>query len=126
MTNDKIAAIRHKKGALMFDNIDSKIKGLAVLYTIAGIIGSIAGASYYFIHGVALIGFLILIFGILASWIGSFMLYGFGELISKTTKIEENIKKLQSLTPSQNSNQNDKNNDIPGKEETPNADYIDL
>ena len=62
----------------MFDNIDSKIKGLAVLYTIAGIIGSIAGASYYFIHGVALIGFLILIFGILASWIGSFMLYGFG------------------------------------------------
>ena len=24
------------------------------------------------------------------------------------------------------SNQNDKNNDIPGKEETPNADYIDL
>lgn len=54
------------------------------------------------------------------------MLYGFGELISKTTKIEENIKKLQSLTPSQNSNQNDKNNDIPGKEETPNADYIDL
>lgn len=110
----------------MFDNIDSKIKGLAVLYTIAGIIGSIAGASYYFIHGVALIGFLILIFGILASWIGSFMLYGFGELISKTTKIEENIKKLQSLTPSQNSNQNDKNNDIPGKEETPNTDYIDL
>lgn len=109
----------------MFNYIDSKIKGLAICYTIAGIIGSIAGAIYYFIHGVALIGFLILIFGILASWIGSFMLYGFGELISKTTNIEENIKKIQSLTPSQNSNQNDKNNDIPDKVKTPNADYVD-
>ncbi|UKI52362.1 MAG: hypothetical protein L6V79_02385 [Clostridium sp.] len=71
----------------MFDNIDSKIKGLAVLYTIAGIIGSIAGASYYFIHGVALIGFLILIFLVyLHPGSALFMLYGFGELISKTTK----------------------------------------
>lgn len=110
----------------MFNNIDRKIKGLAVFYTIVGIIGSIIGAILYWINNAILIGFVILIFGILASWIGSFMLYGFGELISKTTKIEENIKKLQSLTPSQNSNQNDKNNDIPGKEETPNADYIDL
>lgn len=110
----------------MFNNIDRKIKGLATFYTFAGIIGSIVGAIYFWAYGVVWMGFIILIFGILASWIGSFMLYGFGELISKTTKIEENIKKLQSLTPSQNSNQNDKNNDIPGKEETPNADYIDL
>lgn len=108
----------------MFDNIDSKIKGLAVLYTIAGIIGSIAGASYYFIHGVALTGFIILIFGILASWTGSFVLYGLGELISKSSNIEEGINKLQKVC--QNSNQNNKCNGIPGKEETPNADYIDL
>lgn len=110
----------------MFNNIERKIKGLAFFYTIVGIIGSIIGAIFYWVNSDISTGFLILFFGILASWIGSFMLYGFGELISKTTKIEENIKKLQSLTPSQNSNQNDKNNDIPGKEETPNADYIDL
>lgn len=107
----------------MFDNIDSKIKGLAVLYTIAGIIGSIAGASYYFIHGVALIGFLILIFGILASWTGSFVLYGLGELINKSSNIEEGINKLQKVC--QNSNQNNKCNGIPGKVKTPNTDYVD-
>lgn len=96
----------------MFNNIDRKIKGLAVFYTIVGIIGSIIGAIFYWVNDAILIGFLILIFGILASWIGSFMLYGFGELISKSSNIEERIKKLQFLTVCQNSNQNNKYNDL--------------
>lgn len=109
----------------MFDNIDSKIKGLAVLYTIAGIIGSIIGAIFYWVNDAILIGFIILILGILASWIGSFVLYGLGELISKSSSIEEEIKKLQSLTACQNSNQNNKYTDIPRKIKTTNADYVD-
>lgn len=96
----------------MFNNIDRKIKGLAVFYTIVGIIGSIIGAILYWINNAILIGFIILILGILASWIGSFVLYGLGELISKSSNIEEGIKKLQFLTVCQNSNQSNKYNDL--------------
>lgn len=96
----------------MFNNIDRKIKGLAVFYTIVGIIGSIIGAILYWINNAILIGFIILILGILASWIGSFVLYGLGELISKSSNIEEGIKRLQFLTVCQNSNQSNKYNDI--------------
>lgn len=96
----------------MFNNIDRKIKGLAVFYTIVGIIGSIIGAILYWINNAILIGFIILILGILASWIGSFVLYGLGELISKSSNIEEGIKRLQFLTVCQNSNQSNKYNDL--------------
>lgn len=96
----------------MFNNIDRKIKGLAVFYTIVGIIGSIIGAILYWINNAILIGFVILIFGILASWTGSFVLYGLGELISKSSNIEDGIKRLQFLTVCQNSNQSNKYNDL--------------
>ena len=96
----------------MFNNIDRKIKGLAVFYTIVGIIGSIIGAILYWINNAILIGFIILILGILAAWIGSFVLYGLGELISKSSNIEEGIKRLQFLTVCQNSNQSNKYNDL--------------
>lgn len=96
----------------MFNNIDRKIKGLAVFYTIVGIIGSIIGAILYWVNGDVLTGFIILILGILASWIGSFVLYGLGELISKSSNIEEGIKRLQFLTVCQNSNQSNKYNDL--------------
>lgn len=108
----------------MFNNIERKIKGLAFFYTIVGIIGSIIGAIFYWVNSDILTGFIILIFGILASWTGSFVLYGLGELISKSSNIEEGINKLQKVC--QNSNQNNKCNGIPGKVKTPNADYIDL
>lgn len=109
----------------MFNNIDRKIKGLAVFCTIVGIIGSFIGTIYFWINDAVLIGFIVLICGILASWIGSFMLYGFGELISKSSNIEEGIKRLQFLTVGQNSNQSNKCNGIPGKVKTTNADYVD-
>ena len=96
----------------MFNNIDRKIKGLAVFCTIVGIIGSFIGTIYFWINDAVLIGFIVLICGILASWIGSFMLYGFGELISKSSNIEEGIKRLQFLTVGQNSNQSNKYNDL--------------
>lgn len=107
----------------MFNNIERKIKGLAFFYTIVGIIGSIIGAIFYWVNSDILTGFIILIFGILASWTGSFVLYGLGELINKSSNIEEGINKLQKVC--QNSNQNNKCNGIPGKVKTPNTDYVD-
>ena len=82
----------------MFDNIGGKIKSLAkvvcwiciILFIIMGIIMCLAGPSYI-IYGV-----LVAVLGSLASWIGSFVLYGFGELIDNSAKIEENTRKLLS------------------------------
>lgn len=83
----------------MFSNIGGKIKGLATvisvigigLSVICGIIMIIAGAN----SGGAMVGtgFAVLIVGSLASWIGAFIIYGFGELIENTTVIAELMAK---------------------------------
>ena len=73
----------------MFTNIDKKIKTLAIVSTVAGCILSFIAAICCWVIGeeFILLGFVILIAGGLVSWIGSFLLYGFGELITQTTRI---------------------------------------
>lgn len=77
----------------MFKNIGGKIKTLAVILTVIDIIGSIVG-------GIVLIdmdeglGATVIVVGILFSWINSFFIYGFGELIENTQKIERNTSSL--------------------------------
>ncbi|MBQ7224930.1 MAG: hypothetical protein IJX06_05205 [Clostridia bacterium] len=79
----------------MFKNIDKKIKGVAIICTIAGCILSIIYAINYWSNNLILEGFLTLLFGCLFSWIGSFVLYGFGELITQTTNIAKGNPKMQ-------------------------------
>ena len=73
----------------MFDNIGGKIKNLAQVLCWIGIIVSVICAialwtqNSYRNQTVAL-GFGVLIGGALSSWIGSFFVYGFGELIEET------------------------------------------
>lgn len=81
----------------MFDNIGGKIKTLAKVICWIGIIvsiiaGIVAGVAMGSGSGV-LVAILIIVIGALCSWIGSFLLYGFGELIDNTKKIEENTRK---------------------------------
>ena len=94
----------------MFNNIGKKIKVLAMVICVIGIIGSVVwdilywityskaiqSAHYYGYYsssgsgagfGAVLVGILIPILGTLFSWIGSFFMYGYGQLIEKT---EEN------------------------------------
>ena len=85
----------------MFDNIGGKIKGLAKFNFGLGMSGSIifgvmclsaimrdsANAVMAFI-----VGLLICFGGTLVSWISSFTLYGFGELIEKTCLIEKHLR----------------------------------
>ena len=88
----------------MFNNIGGKIKALAkilcwigiVLSVISGIAAIAAGSSpvrvngsYTYVSGPA-VGITIIIFGCLASWIGSFFAYGFGQLIENTDEIRKN------------------------------------
>lgn len=79
-------------GGFMFDNIDKKIKILAICITIIGCICSFAYAVYLWSYGIVGYGFLYLIVGSLSSWIGSFVLYGFGELITQATNIAKYTK----------------------------------
>ena len=102
----------------MYDNIGRKIKDLAKTIClleafaaiIAGIIiiGTFADARDG--EGMVGIGILIMVVGSLLAWISSWLLYGFGELIEKTSNIEiylrpqsykeplaDRIKKLESL-----------------------------
>lgn len=82
----------------MFDNIGGKIKGLAKVVTWVGIIASVVSGVSMFASDsdLALPGILVIVFGSLGSWIGSFLLYGFGELIEQTTKMNESIALLKS------------------------------
>ena len=75
-----------------FENIGGKIKTLAVILTILGVAASII-FGFYMLSENAITGLLIALIGSLVSWISSFFMYGFGELIEKTTEIAQNTKK---------------------------------
>ena len=73
----------------MFDNIDQKIKTLAKVITILG-------CALAILIGINLIAYknlstaiAVIAGGCLLSWVGSFVLYGFGEIISKLNAITE-------------------------------------
>ena len=70
----------------MFDNIGSKIKTLAIVVCWIGIIASIIIGFFIMIQSkaTAFVGILIMIFGSLGFWLGSFMTYGFGQLIENS------------------------------------------
>lgn len=84
----------------MFKNIGGKIKGLAKFICWVGIIVSIIigvamiagakqsnGLNTYTNNSMIVGGILVIVFGILASWVGSFTLYGFGELVDNSSKL---------------------------------------
>lgn len=70
----------------MFENIGGKIKILAKVICWIGIIASVISAIALWVvnsryNPTIALGFGVLIGGCLASWIGSFFAYGFGELV---------------------------------------------
>ncbi len=87
----------------MFDNIGAKIKGLAIVCTILGCVASLVCSIRCWASEKILIGVVILIGGCVFSWIGSFLLYGFGELIVQTTNIAKGNQRMQMLTAYNNS-----------------------
>ena len=78
----------------MFNYISEKIKSMAKIFCSLGIIVSIFCAVLLFMEGPQ--GLIVLIVGPMFSWLGSLIMYGFGELIEKVTEIAENTKKQDS------------------------------
>lgn len=91
----------------MFDNIGSKIKGLAKVLCWVGIIASIicgimmfvaaAEASWQYESTYITLGIVIIVVGPLGSWVGSFVLYGFGELINHANSIDHKLAAQNAL-----------------------------
>lgn len=89
-------------GKKMFNNIGGKIKGLAkficwlgiivsVLVGIILIIGATNRNGYYSYTDTNMVitGVIVIVMGSILSWIGSFVLYGFGELVENSSKLVE-------------------------------------
>lgn len=74
----------------MYDNIGEKIKGLAKFFAIVLGIGLAILGGYIMSIDEELIlpGLIVFIVGPLIAWISSWLIYGFGELIEKTSAIE--------------------------------------
>ena len=85
----------------MFSNIGKKIKGLAkFIFCLCVIAFCALGASILIPAirdslgaGEIIKGVLVIVGGVIFSWISVFFTYGFGELIDKTAEIAENTKK---------------------------------
>lgn len=79
----------------LYDNIGKKIKDLAKGIFIIEAIGAIITGFVFFCidEEFILYGLLILVFGPIVAWVGSWILYAFGELVEKTSD-SENVARL--------------------------------
>ncbi len=86
--------VSENKDSSMFGDIGGKIKGLAQVVCWIGIIASVISGLLMLSNGdYAPIGIIIMLLGSLVSWVSSFTLYGFGELIDNSSKIVDLLKK---------------------------------
>ncbi len=79
----------------MFDNAGGSIKLAAKIFTWIGSIGYVIAGIWLMSYDLFEIGVPILIFGPISSWLSNLLVYGFGELIEKTTEIAENTAHLR-------------------------------
>ena len=79
----------------MFSNIGGKIKSLAQIVCWMGIICSVVSGIILIDtdDDLAFLGFVIIIIGSLLSWVSSFVLYGFGQLVENSDKLVLNTEK---------------------------------
>lgn len=78
----------------MFQNIGKKIKTLAVVVCWIGIAGSVIGGIVMCTIDNDLLtglGIALIFCGPLFSWVGSFVLYGYGDMITRIRRIEKKL-----------------------------------
>lgn len=82
----------------LYDNIGNKIKNWAVWIFVVETIASIIGGFVLILEASSvLLGILTPIVGTFVAYISTWLLYGFGELIDKTQKNEENTRRIANL-----------------------------
>ena len=93
----------------LFDDIGEKIKNLAIIFAILGIITAVIAGLLLMVDYGFLYGLLVIILGCLAAVLGEFILYAFGEFICKITEIAENILAVADAIEKSNLPQDDVN-----------------
>lgn len=80
----------------MYNNIGGKIKGLTKVIAVMGALAPIViGLGLMFSdENLFLVGLLVIAVGCLISWISSWLLYGFGELIENTALVARNTQAM--------------------------------
>ena len=104
----------------MYNNIGGKIKGLAVflawvgnilsILSGIGILSTTSKVGYYsdsdLISGAgSLVGLITIVVGCLLSWVGSLVLYGFGQLVENSDKQAYELSRLGYLLSEDKKNQ---------------------
>lgn len=112
--------LKEKGVKQMYNNIGGKIKTLAELIAIFGIIGFVITGLVVMANAGFLAGLLVGGLGALGSWIGSFTLYGFGELIENTKVIADNYRNAK---PKAKKTKN--NSSTTKQQESPKEDILD-
>jgi hypothetical protein len=86
----------------MYENIGMKIKNLSkLIFGLETALAIIIALIYLFGEGIAIfIGLLILIIGPIVAWLSSLVLYGFGELIDKTSEVAKNTRYFKKMLSS--------------------------
>lgn len=85
----KVTAFIRKVTNVMFTNIGGKIKTLTKVVCWIGIVASAIGGVVCMFDDEVLAGLAMIVGGALASWVGSFVLYAFGELVENVAVIAE-------------------------------------
>lgn len=90
----------------MFDNIGEKLKGLATVECLVGIVGSVISGLVMCFNDMILTGLLTAGLGSLAAWIASWMTYAIGEiavntsvLVAKTSNHNSHPAQIPTATP---------------------------
>lgn len=73
----------------MFENIGKKIKNLASIITWIGILLSVVVGIIIIVldDSLVAVGLIVIVAGFVSSWISSFLLYGFGQLVDNSDKL---------------------------------------
>ena len=68
----------------MYDNIGGKIKNWAIWIFIVEAIAAVIGGITLIVIDSTLVGLLTILFGPIAAWVSSWLLYGFGQLVENS------------------------------------------
>ena len=94
----------------MFENIGSKIKGVARVFFIIGcIISVLAGFILMTNTSYIILGYVVILVGILLSWLSTILLYGIGQLVENSDICAE----LMSQNAIEKNESSDKENEEP-------------
>lgn len=77
----------------MFSDVGAKVKGVAIVTMALGVIGSVISGIGMMRNSFFLAVILIAV-GILVSWLGSLLVFAFGELVENSAIIASNISSL--------------------------------